>query len=133
MKKSFFISLLFITTIALWSCKKDNYVPDAVSVKLSATTFYKNSSEETKYERSGAIEKTSYAQPVNDAGSNRFLVNLGAFGDAPNLSGFGIRFLFNQQTNPEGINGTYNFPQDQLLIRTDFRNEVTQTITENIF
>jgi hypothetical protein len=133
MKKNRLLLCLLIATIVLNSCKKDPGIPGSISVNLSATTFYKNGSEETKFERSVTLEKTSYGQSVVDAGVNKFLVNFGAFGDAPNLPSFGIRFLFNQQTNPDGISGTYTFPGNQLLIRTDFRNEITQTVTENIF
>ena len=126
-------SLLFVMGIFICSCKKEESDPNQISVKLSATTFYKNGSEETHFERSGTIERSSFAQLVNDGISNKFLINLGASGTAPNLSSFGVSFLFNQQTNPDEIGGTYNFPQDQLLIRTIFRNEVTATNSETLF
>lgn len=132
MKRYRLLLCLLIASIVFNACKKDPEIPGSISVKLTATTFYKNGSEETKFERSGTLEKTSYGQSVVEAGINNFLVNLGAFGDAPNLSSFGIRFLFNQQPNPELISGTYTFPSDQLVIRTDFRNEITQTVTENL-
>ena len=125
-------TLLLAMGILITSCKKETD-PNQVEVKLSATTFYKNGSEETHFERSGTIERSSFAQLVNDGVSNKFLVNLGASGTAPNLSSFGVSFLFNQQINPEGIVGTYNFPQNQLLIRTALRNEVTPVVTETIF
>lgn len=132
MKRYRLLLCLLIATIILNACKKDPEILGSISVNLSATTFYKSGNEETKFERSGTLEKTSYGQSVVDAGINKFLVNLGAFGDAPNLSSFGIRFLFNQQNNPDEISGTYTIPGDQLLIRTDFRNEITQTVTENL-
>jgi len=62
-----------------------------------------------------------------------FLLIWGVSGTAPDLSSFGVSFLFNQQSSAEGIGGTYNFPQDQLLIRTALRNEVTPIVTETIF
>lgn len=133
MKKNHLQLWLLVATIVLSSCKKENTGPGSISVKLSATTFYKNGSEETRFERSGTIEKSSYAKLVDDAGTGKFLVNLGAAGETPNISAFGISFLFNRQTGPDTIRGIYTFPQDQLLIRTGFRNEVTQTITETIF
>ncbi len=123
---------LLMAGLVLVSCSKER-LPGSVTVKLSATSFYKNGSEETRFERSGTIEKSSYAQRVNDGAGNKFLVNLGAAGQAPNLPVFGVSFLFNLQANPEGISGTYTFPQDQLLIRTALRNEVSATATENLF
>jgi len=123
--------LLLATGFFVISCKKETD-PNQAEIKLSATTFYKNGSEETHFERSGTIERSSFGQLVNDGVSNKYLVNLGASGNAPNLSSFGVSFLFTQQTNPEGIIGTYNFPQDQLLIRATLRNEVTPVVTETI-
>ena len=123
-------SLVLAIGILAASCKKETSGLNQIDVKLSATTFFKNGSEETHYERSGTIVRSSFAQSVNEGASNKFLVNLGASGTAPNLSSFGVSFLFNRQTNPEGITGIYNFPQDQLLIRTVLRNEVTRVISE---
>jgi hypothetical protein len=71
-------SLLLTTGILITSCKKESG-PNQVEVKLSATTFYKNGSEETHFERSGTIERSSFAQLVNDGASNKFLINLGGF------------------------------------------------------
>ncbi len=131
MKKE--ILFLSVFAIALISCKKDKTAADGAQVKLAATTFYKDGSSETKRDRSGAFSSTSYGQGINDGGSNKFLVNLGAAGTAHTLATFGVSFVFNQQTNVQGIPGTYNFPKDQAVIRVTLRNEVSNTITENLF
>jgi hypothetical protein len=133
MKKNSLLLCLFISTIVLSSCKKDNEIPGSISVKLSATTYYKNGSEEIRFERSGTIEKSSYSQSVKEGAGKKYLVNLGATANAPNIPVFGLSFLFNQQPSVEGITGTYNFPQDQLLIKATLRNEVTPTVKETIF
>ena len=115
----------------LSACKKEG-LPDTLSVKLSATTYYKNGSEETHLERSGTIERSSFARLVNDGGTNKFLINLGATGNAPDLSTFGVSFLFETTVRPEAVAGTYMFPRDQLQVKAVLRNEVTNTYTETI-
>ena len=127
-------SLLFLAfaLISFVSCKKDKASADGPQVKLSATTFYKNGSEETKTDKSGSLQITSYAALINDGGSNKFLVNLGAAGTANTLSTFGLSFVFNQQTIAAGIVGTYSFPVDQAAVRVTLRNEVNNIVSENL-
>jgi hypothetical protein len=123
---------MFIVAVVLYSCKKEVTTAGETTVNLSVTTFYKNGSEETKYERSGAIERNSFAQPVTEGSAAKYLVNLGGETNAGTPSSFGVSFLFNQQTGPDAISGTYNFPLDQLLIRTTLRNEAIPFVAETI-
>lgn len=123
---------MFIVSVVLYSCKKEINTPGETTVNLSATTFYKNGSEETKYERSGAVERNAFGQPVVESGNTKYLLNLGGETNTGTPSAFGVSFLFNQQTGPDAIGGTYNFPQDQLLIRTTLRNEVVPFVPETI-
>ncbi|MGG9960648.1 hypothetical protein [Ferruginibacter sp. SUN106] len=131
MKKS--ILFLSAVTIALVSCKKNKTSADGAQVNLAATTFYKDGSMETKRDRSGAFNTTSYGQLTNDGGTNKFLVNLGAAGTTHTLAVFGLSFVFNRQTTAEGIAGSYSFPRDQAIIRVTLRNEVVNTVSENLF
>ncbi len=127
--------MLFLSfiTIALLSCKKNKTSTDGAQVNLSATTFYKDGSMETKRDRSGAFNTTSYGKLINDGGNNKFLVTLGAVGTTHTLAVFGLSFVFNRQTTAEGIVGSYSFPRDQATIRVTLRNEVANTVSENLF
>jgi hypothetical protein len=122
-----FISILFS------ACKKDKPSPGDTQVNLSATTFYKDGSEETKRDRSGAFNSTSYGQLISESNTNKFLVDLGATGTATTRTTFGVSFVFNQKTNVQSIAGSYSFPKDQAAIRVTLRNEVTTAFTETLF
>jgi hypothetical protein len=75
------------------ACKKEG-LPGSPSVRLSATTFYNNGFEETRFEQSGTIERNSYGQVAQEGTNTHYLVNLGANGQAPDQPVFGISFLF---------------------------------------
>jgi hypothetical protein len=131
MKRS--ILYLSLTSMLFTACKKDGLSAGEIQVNLAATTFYKDGSEETKRDRSGSFNSTSYGQLITEGSTNKFLVDLGATGTATTRSTFGVSFVFNQQTTVQNIAGSYNFPRDQAAIRVTLRNEVVPALTETLF
>jgi hypothetical protein len=123
---------MFFISIVLYSCKREMPVNGEISVSLSATTYYKNGSEETKYERTGAIERNSTGGIVSEGNGIHYLVNLGERNTTGTPSAFGVSFLFNRQMTPDSITGTYDFPKDQLLVKASLRNEVQPFVSETI-
>src|SRR5689334_1514453 len=96
-------SILYLSIISMLftACKKDNLSTGGTQVNLAATTFYKDGSEETKRDRSGAFNSTSYGQLITEGAINKFFIDLGATGTSNTRSTFGVSFVFNQKTTAQ--------------------------------
>jgi hypothetical protein len=128
-------SIVFLSLIlfALASCTKEKPQANGPQINLSATTFYKDGSEETRRDRSGAFARSSYSRLITENGSNKFLVNLGATGSGSALPVFGVSFILNGKTTAQAVNRTYRFPADYAAVSVLLRNEVAATMTESLF
>jgi len=127
------ILCLSVISILFSGCKKDNPSSGNTGVSLTATTFFKDGNEETKRDRSGALNSTSYGQLITEGTTNKFFVDLGATGTSNTRSTFGVSFVFNQKTTPQSIAGSYIFPRDQAAVRVTLRNEVAPAFAETLF
>lgn len=118
------IGLSILGSIFLFSCKKENNLPDGTSVKLTALTYFKNNMDETRSDRSGALNSTSYYSTITNNGINKVFVNLGEVGTNHTQAVFGLSFTFDNKAVPDSISGTYSFPSSNAFIRVVLRNQI---------
>jgi len=130
--KSKTIGLALSALIAFTACKKETTPPGSTSVKLTALTYFKDNHDETRTDISGALNNTSYYGLTNDNGRNKLFVNLGAQGEANTIAVFGIGFTFDNETQPESIAGTYNFPASNATIKVILRNQIAPGRDETV-
>lgn len=121
-----------MVSIVLSSCKKETNDPSLPTVSLSATTYYKDGREETKTDRSGALNKTSYAAPVKEGATAGYRLNLGEEAPGTTIPVFGISFFFKGKSIADSLAGTYYFPLHQLQVRSTLRNEALPFMPEQL-
>ncbi|MGH2552411.1 MAG: hypothetical protein ACRDEB_01775 [Chitinophagaceae bacterium] len=126
------IGLIISVVVALAACKKETAAPGSTSVKLTVLTYFKDNHDETRTDKSGALNSTSYYGLTNDNGTLKLFLNLGVQGDVHTQSVFGIGFTFENKTQPETISSTYGFPASNANVTVILRNQVAPGRDETV-